>query len=269
MAQEFRTQGAVEATVKLGSGELVVEPSEVGSASAQVTAIDPHHEPSVRLAASAQIAFDGEHLVVSVPEQGRLFRRGEVRVSLALPPSSGVALKGGAVDVTVDGHLVGLEAKIGTGTMRLDHVDGLAVKAGQVDVELASAGAVAVATGQGILRAGHVGDLAFKTGSGRVELGHTDGSVTVKGGSVGLEVRAAGGGAIAFTTGSGDAHVSVVPGTTVELDLLSGSGDVRCDLPMESAAPAGGAGLRLKLRTGSGDLLVRSSADQPAPTAAG
>lgn len=264
MAQEFVAAGPVEATVKLGSGELVVEPADVGTARADVTPRDPDHEPSVRLAASARVSFDGEHLVVSVPEQGRAFRRGEVRVSLALPPSSGLSLKGGAVDVDVSGHLVGLEAKIGSGTLRLEGVDGLAVKGGQVDVEVDHAGAVAVSTGQGTLRAQHVGDTSFKTGSGHVELGRTDGSVVVKGGSVGLQIHEAAAGAVVFTTGSGDAHIGVVPGTTVELDLVSGSGDVRCELPMESSAPAGGPGLRLKLRTGSGDLRVASAT--PAPT---
>ena len=268
MAQEYVTEGPVEATVKLGSGELRVEPAEPGVARAAVTAVDPGHEPSVRLAAGAQISFDGRHLDVSVPEQGRLFRRGAVRVHLTLPPSSAVALKGGAVDVDVSGRLVGLEVKIGSGTVRAEGLDGLAVKAGQVDVQVDSAGSAAVSTGQGTLSAGHVGDLAFKAGSGEVRLGRTDGNIAVKGGSVGLEVRAAAGGSIVMNTGSGDAEVSVVPGTTVELDLLSGSGDVRCDLPLESSAPAGGAGLRLTLRTGSGDLLVSSAAAaaQPQPT---
>ena len=260
MAQEFVTTGPVEATVKLGSGQLVVEAADTGTARADVAPLDPDHEPSVRLAASARITFDGGRLEVSVPEQGRLFRRGEVRVSLALPPSSGVSLKGGAVDVTGSTHLVGFEAKVGTGTIRLDRVDGLAVKGGQVDVEVDHAGAVAVSTGQGSLRAGHAGDTAFKAGSGRVELGRSDGNLAVKGGAVDLDVRAASGGSVAFTTGSGDAHVGVVPGTTVELDLVSGSGDVRCDLPMEGSAPTGGAALRLKLRTGSGDLRVFSAA---------
>ena len=41
---------------------------------------------------------------------------------------------------------------------------------------------------------------------------------------------------------------------------MSASGDVRCDLPLESAAPSGGAGLRLKLRTGHGDLRVAPAA---------
>ena len=260
MAQQFVPQGPVEAAVRMGGGELVVVPAELGSASATVEPLDPDHEPSVRLAASAHVRFDGDRLDIQVPEQGRIFRRGEVRVSLALPPSSSVALKGGAVDVTSTGTLVALEAKLGAGSVRSEAVDRLVIKAGQVEVDVERAGAVAVSTGQGSLRSPHVGDAAFKTGSGRVELGRTDGSVVVKGGAVDLAVREAAGGEVLFTAGAGSARVSVVPGTTVELDLTSGSGDVRCELPMESSAPAGGAGLRLRLKTGSGDVLVASAA---------
>jgi DUF4097 and DUF4098 domain-containing protein YvlB len=257
---EYVAHGPLAASVRLGSGELVVERAEPGTASAEVRPLDPDHEPSVRLAASAQISFDGDRLDVRVPEQGRIFRRGEVRVSLALPVSSSVALKAGAVDVDVAGGLTGMDAKIGSGAVRIDHVDGLAVKAGQVDVQVDRAGAVAVSTGQGTLRAQHVGDTMFKTVSGNVELGRTDGNVAVKGGSVDLTIHEAQSGSIALTTGSGDAHVCVVTGTTVELDLTSGSGDVRCDLPMESSAPPGGAALRLRLKTGSGDLRVAATA---------
>ena len=49
---------------------------------------------------------------------------------------------------------------------------------------------------------------------------------------------------------------SVVEGTTVQLDLQSALGDVRCDLPMEDGAPGGGSDLKVRLVTGLGDLVV-------------
>jgi DUF4097 and DUF4098 domain-containing protein YvlB len=106
------------------------------------------------------------------------------------------------------------------------------------------------------LRADHVGDVAFKTGHGSADLGTTEGDVLVKGGMVTLTVRDARSGEVVFDTGAGSASIAVASGTTVQMDLSSGSGDVRCDLPMESGAPAGGADLRVHLRTGSGDLRV-------------
>jgi hypothetical protein len=265
MTQQFSASGPVEAAVRLGSGRVTVEACEPQTAAADVVPLDPGHEPSARLAASAEIRFDGDRLTVRVPEQGRLFRRGEVLVRLALPPSSSLAVKGGSVDITVDGGLEELEAKIGAGEVQVDTVDALVVKGGQVDVVVDHAGALSVSTGQGTLRADSVGDAAFKTGHGEVALGRTHGNVVVKGGAVQLSVREAIGGEVYFQAGAGNATVAVQTGTAVELDLTSGAGDVRCELPVESSAPAGGAGLRLRLRTGSGDLVVRSTATEPTP----
>lgn len=138
------------------------------------------------------------------------------------------------------------------------------MKAGQTVIRVGTADSIAVSTGQGSLRTDRSGDVAFKAGQGSAFLGRTDGSVAVKGGMVQLDIREAGDGDIAFNTAAGSATVGIALGTTVELDLMSASGDVRCDLPLESSAPSGGAGLRLRLRTGSGDLRVAPAAVVPA-----
>jgi hypothetical protein len=261
MRQDFTIDRPVEASVKLGSGRVDAQPADPGTAWASVEAVDRHHEPSVQLAARATITLDGDQLRVEVPESGRIFRRAEIAVTLALPSRSGLSVKGGAVDVTVRGGVEAMSVKLGAGDVDVDEAtEALAVKAGQTDVKVGSCANVAVSTGQGSLTGERIGTAAFKTGQGSVRLGRTDGSVAVKGGAVDLDVREAGSGDVTFTTGSGSATVGVAAGTTVEMDLISASGDVRCDLPMESSAPAGGAGLRLKLRTGSGNLHVAPAA---------
>jgi DUF4097 and DUF4098 domain-containing protein YvlB len=261
MRQEFTVDGRIEAGVKMGSGRVDARPAEPGVAWASVEPVDPGHEPSVQLAERASITFVGDQLVVDVPDSGRLFRRAEIAVSLGLPAHSGLSVKAGAADVTVQGGVEALAVRIGAGDVDVDEAtSALAVKAGQTDVRVGVAGNVAVSTGQGSLKGERVGTTAFKAGQGSVELGRTDGSIAVKGGSVELEIREAGPGDVAFQTGSGDATIGVAAGTTVEIDMTSASGDVRCDLPLESSAPSGGAGLRLKLRTGSGDLRVSPAA---------
>jgi DUF4097 and DUF4098 domain-containing protein YvlB len=261
MRQDFAIDRPVEASVKMGSGRVDVQPADPGSAWASVQAVDPGHEPSVQLAERSTISFDAGHLHIDVPESGRIFRRAEVAVSLGLPSRSGVSVKGGAVDVNVRGGVEALSVKIGAGDVDVDEAtSALAVKAGQTDVLVGTCDNIVVSTGQGSLTAERVGTTAFKTGQGTVKLGRTDGSVAVKGGAVDLDIREAGSGDVAFTTGSGNASVGVAAGTTVEMDLVSASGDVRCDLSMESSAPAGGAGLKLKLRTGSGNLRVAPAA---------
>lgn len=259
--------GPLEVVVRLGSGQVHVRRADTGTAQVQVRPLDPEHDSSVRLAAGAEVHLDGSRLTVSVPDQGRIFRRGEVVIDLQLPPDSAVAVKAGMAAVTVRDGIQGLDAKLGSGSVAVDRAAELRVKAGQVDVVVGQAGSLAVSSGQGTLRAGEVEHAAFKSGAGDVEIGHSTGVVQVKGGAVQLVVRDAASGEVFFHTGSGDARVAVVPGTTVELDLTSGSGDVRCELPVESAAPPGGASLRLRLRTGSGDLLVTVGAGAPASAA--
>ncbi len=267
MEQTYMVDGPLEVSVRFGSGHMHVRRADVGTAQVQVRPLDPAHESSVRLAAGAEVHLDGSLLTVSVPDQGRLFRRGEVVIALQLPADSRVAVKAGMAAVAVRDGVHGLDAKIGAGSVDVDRAAELNVKAGQVDVVVGRAGSLAVSSGQGTLRAGEVEHAAFKSGAGDVEIGHSTGVVQVKGGAVQLAVRDAASGEVFFHTGSGDARVAVVPGTTVELDLTSGSGDVRCELPVESAAPPGGAGLRLRLRTGSGDLIVTAAAGAPASAA--
>lgn len=268
MERHYSTDLALDTAVRLGGGQVLVRPAAEGTASVEVRAVDPGHEPSVRLAESAEVRLEGRHLAVFVPGQGRVFRRGEVVVDLRLPADSRLAVKAGLATVGVTGGLEELDARIGAGSVEVDRVGELHVKAGQVDVVVGRARALTVASGQGSLRAAESGDAAFKSGSGSVELGRSTGAVQVKGGSVQLVVGEAVSGEVFFNTGSGDARVSVATGTTVELDLISGSGDVRCELPLESSAPAGGAGLRVRLRTGSGDLLVTSSVPAAVPAVA-
>ena len=256
MRQQFQADAPVEAEVKIGMGRVDAQRAEGGTTWASVEAIDPAHEPSVRLAERSTITLVGSALRVDIPDSGRLFRKAEVAVTFGLPAHSGLAVKGGAADVTVRGGVAGLAVKLGAGDVDVDEAEAVAVKAGRTDVSVGIGGDVAVSTGQGSLRADRVGSAAFKAGQGSARLGRTDGAVVVKGGAVELELREAGPGEVVFQAGSGDATVGVAAGTTVELDLMSASGVVRCDLAPESSAPSGGAGLRLRLRTGSGDLRV-------------
>jgi hypothetical protein len=256
MTQRFTTQGAVKGFVRIPGGTVMVEAAEAGTASAEVLPLDPDHEPSVRLAEQCEVRFDRDRLVVFAPQQGRRLRHGELAVHLALPASSTLSVKGGDVDITVEGGLAALDARIGSGFVRGDAIDAVSVRAGRVDVQLDAADVVRVATGDGSLTAQHVRDAAFTSGSGQVHLGRTEGRVVVKGGSVDLTVGAAAAGDIALTTGAGGARVSVVAGTTVQVDLISGSGAVSCEMPMQRKGPEGGADLRLRLKTGSGDVHV-------------
>ena len=55
---------------------------------------------------------------------------------------------------------------------------------------------------------------------------------------------------------SGDLRIGVRSGVTAHLDLRSVSGRIRSELPVEDAAPDGGAPLEIKARSTSGNVVV-------------
>jgi hypothetical protein len=259
----FTTTGPLDVRVQFGAGHITLETSNDGQATATAEALDPTNKHARLMAEQARIELDGDRLVVVVP--GRGLRRSSlpVHVRLVVPELSGLSTQTGDVVLTTTGELGDVRVRTGSGQVQIPVARGAVdVKAGDATVDVGTAASVSVTCGNGELRVGSAGDVTLKTGHGRAELRTTSGRVVVKGGAVGLDLREATGGEVVFETGAGSARVGVLEGTTVQLDLTSGMGDVRCNLPLEDSAPTGGAALRLKLRTGMGDLHVdRATAD--------
>ena len=253
----WNVDGPLDVRVRFGAGTLEVTAVEGGTASATVEALDPSDRRSVELAATARVALSGHRLTVDVPARSAFRGGGSVKVVVAVPPLSSLDSSSGDCTLTADGHLADVRVRTGNAEIRTPSVEGTVdVKAGNATLVVGAAKAVAFTCGHGRLEIGSVGDVTLKTGNGEVALGSTHGTVVVKGGKVALDLREATAGEVSFDSGLGNARVGVAAGTTVQLDLSSGVGDVRCELPVESQAPAGGAALRLRLRTGAGDLLV-------------
>jgi hypothetical protein len=261
MEEQLGLTGPLDVRVKVPSGHIAVTASDAGRAAAAVEPLDPEHEPSVRLASRTAIRLRRDRLDVTVQDAGRGLREGELLVRLSLPAGSRLTVHAGKASISVAGGLESLDASIGAGSVEADRVrQAMTVRAAQCDVALGEAQNASVTTGQGTLRAEQVAGLTFKAAQGEVELGATSGTVRVKGAAVRLVVHAAGPGEIDYQGAAGDAQVAVVAGTAVQLDLTSAVGRVSCDLPHENDRPAEEASLRLRLRTGTGDLLVTSSA---------
>lgn len=261
MEQHFDVGTPLHASVKVLSARVEVRPTTGGTASCSVDPLDPQHEASALLADAAGIHLRGDRLEVTARDAGRAARDGELLVRLGLPPGSRLTVQAGRASIEVRGGLEALDAKLGAGDVDADRVErALTVKAGQVDVTVAEAGKVSVTTGQGSLRAQQVRDADFRAAHGQVDLAATDGHVAVKGAAVDLLVHAARRGAVDFHAAAGGARVGVVEGTAVELDLTSGTGTVRCELPHEPDLRRGDVELKLRLRSATGDVLVTSAA---------
>lgn len=224
---------------------------------ARVEALDPTDARSVEVAARARIDNDGRRLTVDVP--GRTTRKDSTRVKItvSLPPYSSVVSESGDLTLTSVGALQDLRIRTGSGEIRVPTARGAVdVRAGDALLVVGSANGVSLVSGRGHLRVTDATDVNLKVGHGEAELQRTSGRVTVKGGGVALALHEAAGGEVSFDSGAGSARVGVVAGTSVQVDLSSGMGTVRCDVPLEGTAPSGGADLRVRLRTGSGDVVV-------------
>jgi DUF4097 and DUF4098 domain-containing protein YvlB len=104
------------------------------------------------------------------------------------------------------------------------------------------------------------GHTEVKTGSGEIGVGEVAADLRVRSGSGDISVADARAGRIELTSGSGRLQVGVHPGVGAELDLTTGSGSVRSDLQVGDTAPSSGEGLKVRGRTGSGNVLVTRSA---------
>lgn len=255
---DFTTDQPLDARVRFHSGELFVDASGAGTARATVEALDPADRNSVEIARSARIDLTGTHLVVDVP--GKWRRSSHVRVTLHLPSLSTLESQSGDVVLKTTGQLGDLKVRTGSCDVQAPSVKGAVdIKSGDADVMVGTASTISVTSGRANLRAGTAVDVSLKAGHGTADLQSTSGQVVVRGGGVALTLHEASGGEVHFEAGMGSARVGVLEGTTVQLDLTSSLGDVRCDLPMEASAPHGGAALKVKLKTGSGDVVVGSS----------
>jgi hypothetical protein len=184
-------------------------------------------------------------------------------VGVWAPAGSRVTARTGAGDVTVRGQAGRTTVRTGAGRAEVGDV------AGDADVTTGSGGVVVGAvTGRARIRTGsgtvHVAALGgttdVKAGSGDVMLGEVAADVGVRTGTGAVHVADARAGRVELTSGSGELRIGVHAGVLAELDLSSGSGGARSELDVQRTAPAREPVLRLRGRTGSGDVLVTRAA---------
>jgi hypothetical protein len=176
-----------------------------------------------------EITVDGSgerrRLVVRSPRSGPA-RSVPVEITVAAPSGSRVLVRSGSAPVRVTGTVSSLD--VGTGS-------------GSVSVGDVTAGAQ-VRTGSGDVHAGHLAGVGqVRTGSGHVAVDAVTGEIDV-------------------LTGSGSLRLGIAAGVLAELDVRSGSGRARSELPVlaEVEDPTAGTA-RVRARTGSGDVVVHAA----------
>jgi hypothetical protein len=182
-------------------------------------------------------------LVVHAPAGSSLHAQaGSAQVRVG-GPADRVHVASGSGDITVDQAAGPVQVKTGSGTVHLGPVlDGVSARTGSGDVAVSSL---------------H-GDGSLHSGTGDIWLGTVvGGDVTAKTGSGDLTVADAAAGQLQLVTGSGDLRVGIRGGVLAEVDVVSGSGRTRSDLPVSDRPPADGAPvLSVRARTGSGEAVI-------------
>ncbi|MGH3751294.1 MAG: DUF4097 family beta strand repeat-containing protein [Pseudonocardiaceae bacterium] len=293
--QDFEGEGPIDVFVELDSGRLDIQLEEdsAGEVAVQVCA-DPASQPpwsvgitgllswlgeqagaapSGELAAEAvrrtTIDFTGRRLAVRSPREFPL-RTVPLAIQVRAPSGSSVTARSGSADIAVDGMADRLDASTGSGQVHAQRCRGSAdVRTGSGDVRLGSVlGGLRVRTGSGEVDVASIEDTVdaagggggiVQTGSGNVRLGAVRHDVSARTGSGDLTVVDASAGGLELTTGSGQLRVGIHPGVLAELDVSSGSGQARSDLPVGGPPPEVDVTLRVRARTGSGDALVTSA----------
>jgi DUF4097 and DUF4098 domain-containing protein YvlB len=245
----FHTPHPVELDVKIPAGDIVVETIDGEESTVFV-------EGSERLVEQTIVEQRGDRIVVEFRGQkgfgitidiaGWRIGNEKLRVHARVPHSSRAELSSASADAHVSGQLAALEAKTASGdlTVAAEIFGDAAVKTVSGDVRL-----------QGLVH----GDVQAQTVSGDVLVSRVGGSVTTKSVSGDVRIESVREGKATLQSVSGDIVLGVEPGTALDVDANSVSGDLDSAVALGNEADfgeGGGPTLVVRGKTVSGDFRI-------------
>jgi len=243
----FHTPEPVELDVKIPAGEIEVETVDGDESSVLLEGPD-------KLLEQTRVELVGNRLRIELETKGPFgitimigdwsFGRGGLRIRARVPHGSRPEISTASADMHLRGRYASLRTKSASGDLVVD---------GDVERE------AEVKTVSGDARLGAVGgSLTVQSVSGDVSAASVGGDVTAKFVSGDLRVDAAREGHVTAQSVSGDIEIGVAPGTNLDVDAGSVSGDLSSEVPLGSDAATVGEGPTLVVRgnTVSGDFRV-------------
>jgi hypothetical protein len=193
--------------------------------------------------------------------RGRILGGAEVDIVVELPAGSPVRAAVSSAAVRATGRIGTTSISAGSSTIELELVDGeLKVRGGSGSVSVDRVtGEASVKGGSGRIRIGESdGELSLTVGSGQLEIGTAHGEVRSRSGS-GTTVIELAERNVDIASSSGPVTIGLRAGQQARLDVATGSGRLRTEMPVQEARPEGEA-ITIRVRTGSGDVILRRAA---------
>ncbi|HZC71409.1 MAG TPA: DUF4097 family beta strand repeat-containing protein [Jatrophihabitans sp.] len=251
--------------IRVAHGSVTIEPED-GLDEARVhVAADKH---AADLLEQTTVELRGNTLSVIAPRQGGIFdlpvfgawRAGRgLQVHVVVPSGTAVKISTFTAPIRILGRVGDADLSFGSGEAAVRHVDGdlrLRYGSGMAKIVRVS-GSVQLRSGSGNAQFGEVdGDLMAGCGSGDLQIRVMRGAVRSRCGSGDARLGEVHGD-VDVASGSGGVELGLPSGVTARLDVHTGSGQVRSELPIDDEPKsAGAAAIRVRARTGSGDVRL-------------
>lgn len=241
--QYFPTPNPVRLEVKIPAGSIDVTAAD-GDQSLVILDGPP------KMVDATRVDLVGDRLIIEPQRRSVLGwsrHLDALHVHVEVPRLSQVEIVTAAADARIDGAFAGLEVKSASGDV---------VMTGELE------GDAQVKTVSGDVRLDRVsGDVRAQSVSGDVAADSVDGSIELKSVSGDLRVGSVRKGRVHVQSVSGDVELGIAPGTSVDVDAGSASGELTSEVAL-SGTPDGQGGPTLVIRgkTVSGDFRLRRAA---------
>jgi hypothetical protein len=263
----FPLSGPIKLDVRLAHGSVTVETAD------HLTEASVRLEPGKHgneLLDQTAVELRGDTLVVYAPRQGGIFDlamfggwRGKggmdgMDVHVVVPTDTPVKISTFTAAIRIPGDVGSADLAFGAAEAAVRHVAGdLRLRFGSGTVKAVEvSGSVQLRSGSGDAEFGVIGGaLTAGCGSGNVAARVVHGAVRARCGSGSSrfgEVH----GNVDLASGAGAFEIGLPEGVTAELNVMTGSGRVHSELPIDDAPKSAANPIRIRARTGSGDVRL-------------
>ena len=246
--QTFHTPLPLELEVAIPSGDIELETADGEETRVVVDGDD-------RLLDEVEIRQDGTRVVVAYRGKGKfgfsiqpfslVFGASRLRVRATVPHGAAARIKTVSGATSVRGRVGSLDMNAVSGDVRLrgEIAGDLTLKTVSGDADVDRVG----------------GQMSAQTVSGDVRIGSVGGEVTAKSVSGDIRIEGVTAGDVRLTSVSGDVEIGIAPGSLVDVDAGSTSGELSSEVPLASEPVAGeadGPTVVVRGRTISGDFRI-------------